>query len=111
MVLKIETEQAFDHLPQLLLTAMRRRRVGVMIARGDLAGRIRVRADGRVAGRTLWLCEAAHIPVIWPQVLEQLAKTSQPSRAEITDAAMSEQAGVRDAQQGSLHRRCGVRSR
>jgi pyruvate kinase len=41
----------------------------------------------------LWLCEAAHLPVIWAtQVLEQLAKTGVPSRAEISDAAMSERA-------------------
>ena len=37
IVLKIETPQAFRNLPQLLLTAMRHRHVGVMIARGDLA--------------------------------------------------------------------------
>jgi pyruvate kinase len=38
----------------------------------------------------LWLCEAAHLPVIWAtQVLEQLAKTGLPARAEISDAAMS----------------------
>jgi pyruvate kinase len=37
----------------------------------------------------LWACEAAHMPVVWAtQVLETLAKTGQPSRAEITDAAM-----------------------
>ena len=38
----------------------------------------------------LWLCEAAHVPVIWAtQVLEKLAKTGSPSRAEVTDAAMA----------------------
>ena len=37
--------------------------------------------------------EAAHTPVIWAtQVLESLAKTGLPSRAEVTDAAMSERA-------------------
>jgi pyruvate kinase len=41
----------------------------------------------------LWLCEAAHVPVIWAtQVLESLAKKGIPSRAEITDAAMGERA-------------------
>ena len=41
----------------------------------------------------LWLCEAAHVPVIWAtQVLETLAKKGSPSRAEITDAAMGERA-------------------
>lgn len=36
------------------------------------------------------MCEAAHLPVVWAtQVLETLAKTGLPSRAEITDAAMA----------------------
>ena len=93
VVLKIETQQAFDHLPHLLLTAMRRRKVGVMIARGDLAVESGYERMAELQEETLWLCEAAHLPVIWAtQVLEQLAKTGQPSRAEITDAAMSERA-------------------
>ena len=34
-------------------------------------------------------CEAAHVPVIWAtQVLETLAKSGLPSRAEISDAGM-----------------------
>ena len=37
IILKIETRQAFEQLPSLLLAAMRSARVGVMIARGDLA--------------------------------------------------------------------------
>ena len=38
----------------------------------------------------LWLCAAAHVPVIWAtQVLENLAKEGVPSRAEVTDAAMA----------------------
>ena len=93
VVLKIETPHAFDHLPQLILTAMRRSRVGVMIARGDLAVESGYERMAELQEETLWLCESAHLPVIWAtQVLEQLAKTGQPSRAEITDAAMSERA-------------------
>ena len=39
------------------------------------------------------LCAAAHIPNVWAtQVLENLAKKGTPSRAEITDAALSQQA-------------------
>jgi pyruvate kinase len=39
------------------------------------------------------ICEAAHIPDVWAtQVLENLAKKGVPSRAEITDAAMSQRA-------------------
>jgi pyruvate kinase len=38
----------------------------------------------------LWLCEAAHVPVVWAtQVLDSLTRTGRPSRAEVTDAAMS----------------------
>jgi pyruvate kinase len=41
----------------------------------------------------LWLCEAAHVPVIWAtQVLESLVKDGTPSRGEMTDAAMAERA-------------------
>jgi pyruvate kinase len=93
IVLKIETRRAFEHLPQLLLTAMRRSKVGVMIARGDLAVECGYERMAELQEEILWLCEAAHLPVIWAtQVLEQLGKTGVPSRAEISDAAMSERA-------------------
>ena len=93
IVLKIETRQAFKNLPQLLLTAMRHPRVGVMIARGDLAVECGYERLAELQEEILWLCEAAHLPVIWAtQVLEQLAKTGNPARAEVSDAAMSEQA-------------------
>jgi len=90
--LKIENRQAFEQLPSLLLTAMQSPRVGVMIARGDLAVECGYQRLAEVQEQILWICEAAHIPVIWAtQVLESLAKEGVPSRSEITDAA----AGVR----------------
>lgn len=93
IVLKIETRRAFENLPHLLLTAMRRPKVGVMIARGDLAVECGYERMAELQEEILWLCEAGHLPVIWAtQVLEQLAKTGLPSRAEISDAAMSERA-------------------
>ena len=93
LVLKIETKQAFERLPQLLLTAMRRPRIGVMIARGDLAIEVGYERLAELQEEILWLCEAAHLPVIWAtQVLEQLTKSGLPSRAEISDAAMGERA-------------------
>lgn len=93
IVLKIETREAFENLPQLLLSVMRRPRVGVMIARGDLAVECGYERLAELQEEILWLCEAAHLPVIWAtQVLEQLAKTGNPSRAEISDASLSERA-------------------
>ncbi len=90
IVLKIETKRAFQRLPWLLLAAMRTHPVAVMIARGDLAVECGWERLAEVQEEILWLCEAAHVPVIWAtQVLEGLAKKGLPSRAEITDAAMS----------------------
>ena len=77
-------------MPSLLLAAMRRPLAGVMIARGDLAVEVGYERLAEVQEEILWTCEAAHMPVVWAtQVLEQLAKEGLPSRAEVTDAAMS----------------------
>jgi pyruvate kinase len=93
IVLKIETRRGFEQLPNLLLAVMRSERAGVMIARGDLAVECGYERLAEVQEEILWVCEAAHMPVIWAtQVLESLAKAGQPSRAEITDAAMGERA-------------------
>jgi pyruvate kinase len=93
IILKIETREGFDQLPRLLLAAMRSRAVGVMIARGDLEVECSYQRLAEVQEEILWVCEAAHMPVIWAtQVLESLAKNGIPSRSEITDAAMGERA-------------------
>jgi pyruvate kinase len=92
-ILKIETRRAFNNLPHLLLAALRGPSAGVMIARGDLAVEVGYDRLAEVQEEILWLCEAAHLPVIWAtQVLETMAKTGRPSRAEVTDAAMGERA-------------------
>lgn len=77
----------------MLLQAMRTLScgVGVMIARGDLAVEMGFERMAEVQEEILWLCEAAHLPVIWAtQVLETLVKEGMPSRAEISDAAMGQ---------------------
>ena len=90
MVLKIENKDAFNNLPDLLLTAMQWSNIGVMIARGDLAVELGVERISEVQEQILWVCEAAHVPVIWAtQILENLAQTGLATRAEITDASMS----------------------
>ena len=92
VMLKIETRRGFEALPELLFAALSGSAAGVMIARGDLAVECGFERLAEVQEEILWLCEAAHLPVVWAtQVLEGLAKTGRASRAEITDAA----AGVR----------------
>ena len=93
VILKIETQQGFSNLPSILLTAMRSHPVGVMIARGDLAIETGWKNFATIQQEIMRICSAAHIPNVWAtQVLENLAKKGTPSRAEITDAALAEQA-------------------
>ncbi len=93
LILKIETGAAFTRLPEILLHAMRSPRVGVMIARGDLAVEAGYERLAELQEEILWLCEAAHLPVVWAtEVLDHLARTGHPSRAEVTDAAMAQRA-------------------
>ncbi len=93
IVLKIETRRGFENLPEMLLAAMRWPSCGVMIARGDLAVECGFERLAEIQEEILWISEAAHMPVIWAtQVLETLAKTGMPSRAEVTDAAMGQRA-------------------
>jgi pyruvate kinase len=93
LVIKIETKRGFKNLPRLLLTAMRSYPAAVMIARGDLAVECGWERLAELQEEILWFCEAAQMPVIWAtQVLEQEAKKGQASRAEISDAAMSQRA-------------------
>lgn len=93
IIAKIETELAFANLPELIVQAAGANPFGVMIARGDLAVEIGYERLSEVQEEILWVCEAAHVPVIWAtQVLESLVKRGMPSRGEFTDAAMAERA-------------------
>ena len=93
IVVKIETREAIHRLAQLLLAGLDLPKFGVMIARGDLAVEVGFENLASVQEDILCLCEAAHVPVIWAtQVLETLAKSGLPARAEITDAAMGQRA-------------------
>lgn len=90
VVLKIETRAGFENLPQLLLEGLSSAPLAVMIARGDLAVEVGFERLAELQEEILWLCEAAHVPAIWAtQVLDTLARTGVPSRAEVTDAAAS----------------------
>lgn len=93
IIVKLETAYALQSLPGILLEAMRHFPVGVMIARGDLAVEVGFERLAELQQEILWFAEAAHLPVVWAtQVLDSLARTGVPSRAEISDASMSVQA-------------------
>jgi pyruvate kinase len=64
-----------------------------MIARGDLAVELGFGRMSEIQEEILWLCDAAHVPVIWAtQVLDNFVSDGAPTRAEATDAAMSQRA-------------------
>jgi pyruvate kinase len=89
IIAKIETARAVSNLPEILLGTLGRHRIGVMIARGDLSVELGSVRLAEIQEEILWLCEAAHVPVIWAtQVLETIAKRGLRSRGEFTDAAM-----------------------
>lgn len=93
IIVKIETRQGYRNLPEILLSAMQWYPVGVMVARGDLAIECGWKELAKIQEEILRFCSAAHVPDIWAtQVLENLARKGFPSRAEITDAAMSQRA-------------------
>ena len=90
LIIKIETHEAVENLPSLLLEGMKHRGFGVMIARGDLAVEIGFERTGEIQEEILWICEAAHVPVVWAtQVLESLNKSGMATRSEITDAGQA----------------------
>ena len=81
---------AVKNLPEIILGTIGRHSLGIMIARGDLAVELGSARLAEIQEELLWLCEAAHVPVIWAkQVLESIAKKGTKSRAEFTDAAMA----------------------
>lgn len=88
LVLKIETIPAFENLTTILLEGMRHAKFGVMLARGDLAVEMGFARMAEVPGQVMAMVEAAHVPlIIGTQVLESMAKSGLPTRAEITDVA------------------------
>ncbi len=93
IVAKIETRESVMRLPELLMEGLALPNFGVMIARGDLGVELGFEELAFVQEDILSLCESAHVPVIWAtQVLETLARTGLPARAEMTDAVAGQRA-------------------
>ena len=90
MILKLETRGAMRNLAGILFEALKHDPVGLMIARGDLAVELSFEKLAEMQEELLWFGEACHLPVIWAtQVLDSVAHSGLPTRAEVTDAAMS----------------------
>lgn len=93
IVAKIETGLAVTNLPDLIVAGAGAGPFGVMIARGDLAVEIGYRRLAEIQEELLWLCEAAHVPIIWAtEVMSSFVRKGRPTRSEMTDAAMAERA-------------------
>lgn len=93
LIAKIETRLAVRNLPELIVQGAGAQPFGIMIARGDLAVEVGYRRMAEIQEELLWLCEAAHVPVIWAtQVLDNFVKKGVRHRGEMTDAAMAERA-------------------
>ena len=91
IVLKIETPLAVRNLPRLVLQSAAHNPTAVMIARGDLAVELGFARLTEMQEEILWLCEAAHTPVVWAtQVLDNYVRDGMASRAEMTDAASAQ---------------------
>ena len=75
----------------LILQSSAHNPTAVMIARGDLAVELGFARLTEMQEEILWLCEAAHTPVVWAtQVLDNFVRDGVASRAEMTDAAMAQ---------------------
>jgi pyruvate kinase len=93
IIIKIETHQAVLQLPGIFLAAMCMPRIGIMMARGDLAveyGWVHLAA---LEAKLLTMCRAAQVPaLVATQILETMTKRAVPTRAEIVDAALASNA-------------------
>jgi len=64
LILKVETRKALRNLPDMIVRSACFQPTAVMIARGDLAVEIGFARLAEMQEEILWLCEAAHVPVI-----------------------------------------------
>ncbi|MGA7370298.1 MAG: pyruvate kinase [Nitrososphaeraceae archaeon] len=93
IIAKIETGDAVTNLAKVLLAGLDLPNFGILIARGDLAVEMGFENLPTIQEDILCMCEAAHIPVIVAtQVLETMAKSGLPTRAEMIDAAFGQRA-------------------
>ena len=64
-MVKMETVQGVQNLPEIIVTAAGKNPLCVMIARGDLAVEVGYLRLAELQEEILWICEAADVPVVW----------------------------------------------
>ncbi len=90
VIIKIETLDSMRVLPDILVATASHVPTAVMIARGDLAVEVGYERLSEYQEEILWICEAAHVPVIWAtQVAETMVQTGIPTRAEVSDITLA----------------------
>jgi pyruvate kinase len=93
VALTLETAGALAALPELLVRAAGCRPTAVSFVRGDLAVALGRRKLAALQEELLWICEAAHVPVIrTTDALDALVREGVGMRAELPDGALAERA-------------------
>ncbi|NWF69944.1 MAG: hypothetical protein HXY40_12735 [Chloroflexi bacterium] len=93
LIVKIATQQAVRNLPEILVHGAGKQPLAVLLALGDLAVAAGCERLIETQEDILWLCEAAHVPVLWTtRTLDTLALTGCPARAAMSDFAVLEAA-------------------
>jgi len=93
IIAKVETSDSINNLAKILLAGLDLPNFGILIARGDLAVEVGFENLPAIQEDILCICEAAQIPAILAtQVLETMAKSGLPTRAEMIDAAFGQRA-------------------
>lgn len=93
IIIKIETQEAFADLTRILLEIPTLPNAAIMIARGDLALQLGFSRLLDMQRELLWFAAVARLPVTWATpVLEHLATTGLPTRAEVSDVTQATEA-------------------
>jgi pyruvate kinase len=89
IIAKVETSDAMNNLAKILLAGLDLPNFGILIAIGDLVVGVGFENLPAIQEDILCMCEAAPIPA---QVLETMAKSGLPTRAEMIDAVFGQRA-------------------
>ncbi|MEA3443123.1 MAG: pyruvate kinase [Bacteroidota bacterium] len=86
VVIKIETYLAIENIEEILLAAMRIKKVAILVARGDLVSECGWEALPAIQERIFKLAKAAHLPTILAtEIMESFNQTGIHTRPDVID--------------------------